>query len=412
MIVDFQHHFTPHELMPKDLGRRKVVSYDEHGAPSFILHWMLFDLDEHIRMMDESGIDVAFLTSAAGMCADLEKSRLCNASAKKAERDYPGRFIGAAHANPLGGADAFRELGRCKHELGFPGVVGIVAGRLKERFTKPAFVAGFEGGMGRGSARSIPGIDIGAIIRAAAEAKVIEYGGGHAMAAGFSLTSAQLDGFGKFIAARFSGSGPALAAANDLYLDAPEFEPFWAECAKLDLFVFVHPALKLNQTRQFDGYDTARSVGREFSLVMATIRLINSGVFDRHPSLTIHMSHLGGGLSALLGRIRSYQDKDFWGTLDNARHGMKPKKDFDYYLQNNMVFDTAGFCGAIGAVKAALIEIPAARIVFATDYPQEIRARSAVRDFVKEIFALGAPGERILSGNVSLLLDERATASA
>src|SRR5229473_8565677 len=76
MIVDFQHHFTPHTLMPKDLGRRKLVSYDEHGAPSFIMHWMLFDLDEHIRMMDEAGIDAAFLTSAAGMCADLEKSRL------------------------------------------------------------------------------------------------------------------------------------------------------------------------------------------------------------------------------------------------------------------------------------------------------------------------------------------------
>src|SRR5262245_47659055 len=123
MIVDFQHHFTPHELMPKDLGRRKVITYDEHGAPSFITHWMLFDLDEHVRMMDEAAIDVAFLTSAAGMCADIEKSRLCNESAKKAERDYPGRFIGAAHANPLGGAEALRELNRCKHELGFPGVV-------------------------------------------------------------------------------------------------------------------------------------------------------------------------------------------------------------------------------------------------------------------------------------------------
>jgi predicted TIM-barrel fold metal-dependent hydrolase len=175
--------------------------------------------------------------------------------------------------------------------------------------------------------------------------------------------------------------------------------------------VFVHPALKLNQTRQFDGYDTARSVGREFSLVMATIRLINSGVFDRHPSLTIHMSHLGGGLSALLGRIRSYQDKDFWGTLDNARHGMKPKKDFDYYLQNNMLFDTAGFCGAMGAVKGALIEIPPSRIVFATDYPQEIRERAAVRDFVKELRALGKDGEAILSGNVDKLLKRPAKAA-
>ena len=101
-----------------------------------------------------------------------------------------------------------------------PGVVGIVASRLKERFSKPAFVAGFEGGMGRGSARSIVGIDIGAIIRAAAEAGVIEYGGGHAMAAGFSLTAAQLDGLHHFITAQFHEAGPALSAASDLYLDA------------------------------------------------------------------------------------------------------------------------------------------------------------------------------------------------
>jgi predicted TIM-barrel fold metal-dependent hydrolase len=182
-------------------------------------------------------------------------------------------------------------------------------------------------------------------------------------------------------------------------------------CEKLGLFVFVHPALKLNQTMQFDGYDTARSVGREFSLVMATIRLINSGVFDRHPGLTVHMSHLGGGLSALLGRIRSYQDKEFWGTLDNARHGMKAKRDFDYYLHHNMLFDTAGFCGAIGAVKAALIEIPASRIVFATDYPQEIRERRAVADFVKELRALGGDGEAILTGHVGKLLSMPARAA-
>jgi single-stranded-DNA-specific exonuclease len=74
--------------------------------------------------------------------------------------------------------------------------------------------------MGRGSARSIAGIDVGAIIRAAAEAKAIEYGGGHAMAAGFSLMAHQLDGFRRFIEDSFSGAGPALAAANDLHLDA------------------------------------------------------------------------------------------------------------------------------------------------------------------------------------------------
>jgi single-stranded-DNA-specific exonuclease len=74
--------------------------------------------------------------------------------------------------------------------------------------------------MGRGSARSIPGIDIGAIIRAAAQAKVIEYGGGHAMAAGFSLMGMQIEAFRSFVMQAFSGTGPALNAACDLHLDA------------------------------------------------------------------------------------------------------------------------------------------------------------------------------------------------
>jgi predicted TIM-barrel fold metal-dependent hydrolase len=183
-------------------------------------------------------------------------------------------------------------------------------------------------------------------------------------------------------------------------------EAFWSEIAKLDMFVFVHPALKLNHAQQFDAYDTARSVGREFSLIMATIRLINSGVFDRHPALTVHIAHLGGGIASMLARIRSFQDKEFWGTAGNKRHGRKAEKDFGHYIRHNLVFDTAGFAGGIGAIKAGLSEIPASRIVFATDYPQEIRKREAVRDFVHGLRALGADGERILSGNVGLLLKE------
>ncbi len=101
-----------------------------------------------------------------------------------------------------------------------PGVVGIVAGRLKDRFAKPAFVVGFEGGLGRGSARSVPGIDIGAIMRAAKEAGVIESGGGHAMAAGFGLLQRQLEGFEQFLAAQFSQLGDGAIGNFDLDLDA------------------------------------------------------------------------------------------------------------------------------------------------------------------------------------------------
>src|SRR5258705_8540411 len=78
MIVDFQHHFTPRDLIKDDPGDRLVLHYDENGAPSYTVHSLLYDLDEHIRMMDAAGIDAAWLTSAAGMAADLERSQICN----------------------------------------------------------------------------------------------------------------------------------------------------------------------------------------------------------------------------------------------------------------------------------------------------------------------------------------------
>ena len=83
-----------------------------------------------------------------------------------------------------------------------PGVVGIVAARLKEAANRPSVVIGFEGDEGKGSARSIPGIDLGAAIQRLAAEGVITKGGGHKMAAGLSLTRAQLD--------------PAMARLSDL----------------------------------------------------------------------------------------------------------------------------------------------------------------------------------------------------
>jgi single-stranded-DNA-specific exonuclease len=101
-----------------------------------------------------------------------------------------------------------------------PGVVGIVAGRLKDRYGKPSFVAGFEGGLGRGSARSISGIDIGAAVRAARDRKLIDSGGGHAMAAGFSLRREQLEPFHAFLVEQFAESADAFAAAGVIDIDA------------------------------------------------------------------------------------------------------------------------------------------------------------------------------------------------
>lgn len=79
------------------------------------------------------------------------------------------------------------------------GVIGIVAGKLKERYNVPAFVMSIEDDEVKGSARSIPGVDLGALIIAAKEGGYITKGGGHTMAAGFSLEENQIEDFRRFV---------------------------------------------------------------------------------------------------------------------------------------------------------------------------------------------------------------------
>lgn len=83
-----------------------------------------------------------------------------------------------------------------------PGVVGIVAGRLKDRYDRPAIVIGVENGVGKGSARSLNGVDIGGAIRAARDAGLLRAGGGHAMAAGLTIDAGAIEAFTAFIDAR------------------------------------------------------------------------------------------------------------------------------------------------------------------------------------------------------------------
>lgn len=78
------------------------------------------------------------------------------------------------------------------------GVVGIVAGKLKERYNVPAFVMSIEPDEVNGSARSVPGVDLGALIIAAKEKGLLTKGGGHTMAAGFSLPEDKIEAFRRF----------------------------------------------------------------------------------------------------------------------------------------------------------------------------------------------------------------------
>jgi single-stranded-DNA-specific exonuclease len=92
-----------------------------------------------------------------------------------------------------------------------PGVVGLIAARLKERFCRPAFAISWNGATGTGSGRSIPGVDIGAAVRAAVESGILVKGGGHAMAAGLTVERDKLGALRAFLEARLA----AAVAASD-----------------------------------------------------------------------------------------------------------------------------------------------------------------------------------------------------
>ncbi|WP_315764847.1 MULTISPECIES: single-stranded-DNA-specific exonuclease RecJ [unclassified Bradyrhizobium] len=101
-----------------------------------------------------------------------------------------------------------------------PGVVGLVASRLKEKFARPAFAIALEpGGIGTGSGRSILGVDLGKAVRQAVEQGILMKGGGHAMAAGITLRKEKLAEFRAFLE---STLGPDVADArhvNEILID-------------------------------------------------------------------------------------------------------------------------------------------------------------------------------------------------
>ena len=101
-----------------------------------------------------------------------------------------------------------------------PGVVGLLAARLKERFERPAFALTLAGGHATGSGRSIAGVDLGRAVRAAIEAGIAIKGGGHAMAAGVTLMSERLGDWRAFLEERLGEAVTKARAEAALTIDA------------------------------------------------------------------------------------------------------------------------------------------------------------------------------------------------
>lgn len=102
-----------------------------------------------------------------------------------------------------------------------PGVIGIVAGRLKEKFNRPSIVIALDdNGVGKGSGRSISGVDLGAAVLAAKDAGLLVAGGGHAMAAGLTVEASRIDALADFLEDRLAADIARSGEARNLLLDA------------------------------------------------------------------------------------------------------------------------------------------------------------------------------------------------
>jgi predicted TIM-barrel fold metal-dependent hydrolase len=320
VIVDFQQHYTPPELLK---GNRDAVSVqlDEHGNPSYLLNPLLSDLAAHVRMMDRAGIDAGVLTCGSGFDQpDLVVCRLINDRMKQAADDFPGRFIGLAHVPALKPAEAAAEMKRCVVDLGLPGVV---------------------------------------------------------------------------IGSELQGQA----------LDSEALRPFWRAAADLGLYVFIHPLPRVIRWQHMDADDLGRMLGWQFSLMVAAVRMINSGLLDELPTLNVQFSHFAAGLGRYLGRIRGFQQRDKWGTAAVPRHGRRPKLPFDHYLETRLFYDCAGWAGPDHAadwgadwVRFGMQEVALSQTVFATDYPQAVRDPQEVAEYVSAVRALGPNARAMVDG--------------
>lgn len=101
-----------------------------------------------------------------------------------------------------------------------PGVIGIVAARVREKAGRPSFVIALdENGIGKGSGRSIPGVDLGAAVVAAGQAGLLVNGGGHAMAAGLTVETAKLNELKAFLNERLAAAVEKAGASSSLGFD-------------------------------------------------------------------------------------------------------------------------------------------------------------------------------------------------
>lgn len=196
-------------------------------------------------------------------------------------------------------------------------------------------------------------------------------------------------------------------------VDSRELWPFYRKASELKVPVFIHPSIKLPG---FDAcnapYDLFRTIGREFDLALATLRLCAGGVMEEFPDLKVIMAHFGGGFSSIKERMDRYIDylgAKFW----TGKPLISPPylDNFNRYF-GRLYFNMAGREIGIQTIGCALTNISPKKLLFGTDYPPNfINDGKGMRSYIEKIRKLDLDPEMIeamLGGNAADLLGLKA----
>lgn len=171
----------------------------------------------------------------------------------------------------------------------------------------------------------------------------------------------------KFRGALVNGFSQIGDADSMVYLDLPQYRPFWAAVEKLDVPFYLHPRNPLPSAAQiYEGHPWLLGPTWAFGQETAVhaLRLMASGLFDAHPRLKIILGHLGEGLPYSMWRV---DNRNAW-TKQPPRYPAKRK--LGEYFQENFYLTTSGNFRTQTLIDA-MLEIGADRILFSTDWPFE-----------------------------------------
>jgi aminocarboxymuconate-semialdehyde decarboxylase len=190
------------------------------------------------------------------------------------------------------------------------------------------------------------------------------------------------------------------------YPDDPEARSFFTLVTALDIPVMIHPPATAFGEERMTEFRLASSVGRPFDSSLALARMILYGILEEFPTLKLVATHLGGGISEIIGRLDynyALQAEGFY-TRPKDTEPMLIKHPPSHYLKM-MYLDTAAY--HLPAIKCGLETVGADRLIFGTDAPPLTPLKQRGLDLVRALDLDAGAMEKILSGNAKKLLKLR-----